>query len=196
MGHRHGSGDIRSGCVRWGGGADSPRSRADPRHTSRQYSQGTHTVQTQVLGRGFLLPVTQSTSQLAKEARHRTRSRSPTRMAGRSDLRPIQCVKAIFSTDGSSDRSPAISATPSQTTSPSPPKGHIKTQNNAWRINPDEGILLALATGMTGMGGMLASHRHRSNCFTLRTSKVGFPSLQSDEPGLCPSQPSMAAICF
>ena len=148
MGHRHGSGDIRSGCVRWGG-ADSPRSRADP----RQYSQGTHTVQTQALGRGFLLPVTRSTSQLAKEARHRTHSRSPTRMAGRSDLRPIQCVKAIFSTDGSSDRSPAISATPSQTTSPSPPNGHIKTQNNAWRINPDKGILLALATGMTGMGG-------------------------------------------
>ena len=61
---------------------------------------------------------------------------------------------------------------------------------------PRQGLLLALATGMTGMGGMLASHRHRSNCFTLRTSKVGFPSLQSDEPGLCPSQPSMAAICF
>ena len=67
-----------------GGGADSPRSRADP----RQYSQGTHTVQTQALGRGFLLPVTRSTSQLAKEARHRTHSRSPTRMAGRKRPSP------------------------------------------------------------------------------------------------------------
>ena len=59
--------------------------------------------------------------------------------------------------------------------------------NKAWRINPDKGILLALDTGMTGMGGMLASHRHRSNCFTLRTSKTGrVPSLQSGEPAVVP----------